>query len=230
MNNQLEFDSEFCHVEYVEADNIVFLTWKKFARIDDYRTPALFALNLLKQHPQSNFVVDARNGFEDDKEDVTWGFSELLPNMAKTECRYFAFIMQEAPDIEDEMDMWTRECKKYFTVIKVESYEQALRKINSRLLVNVSYQVKPGKRDEFLKKVKEQQIIEASKAEPGNFKYEYYIPTESENILFLIEIWANSEAQALHGKTEHYKRLQTLKEEYVTDTVIEKYGISHFYE
>lgn len=226
MNNRLEFDSEFCHVIYMESDNVVFLSWKKFARIDDYREPALFALNLLKQYPQSNFVVDARNGFEDDEEDVNWGFSELLPNMAKTNCRYVVFIMQKASDIEDEMDMWTKEFSKYFVVYKVESYEQAIHKINSRLLVNVSYTIKPGKRDEFLQKVREQQIIKASKAEPGNFKYEYYIPVDTENILFLMEIWANSNAQTLHGKTEHYKRLQTLKNEYVTDVNIEKYDLN----
>lgn len=56
--------SEFCQVDYVKSDNVVLLSWKKFARLDDYREPTLFALNLLRQHPQSNFVVDARNGKE----------------------------------------------------------------------------------------------------------------------------------------------------------------------
>ena len=74
------FNSEFCQVDYVKSDNVVLLSWKKFARLDDYREPTLFALNLLRQHPQSNFVVNARNGFEDDPADVVWGFSELLPD------------------------------------------------------------------------------------------------------------------------------------------------------
>jgi len=226
MNNKLEFDSEFCHVAYMASDNVVLLSWKKFARIEDYRKPTLFALNLLKQYPQSNFVVDARNGFEDDKEDVKWAFSELLPNMAKTDCRYVVFIIQKIVDIEDEIDMWTKEFGKYFVVIKVESYEQAILKINSRILVNVSYTIKPDKRDEFIEKVKEQQIIRDSKVELGNIKYEYYKSVDSENILFLMEIWASSETLKLHGKTEHYKRLQILKKEYVTDVVIEKYSIN----
>jgi quinol monooxygenase YgiN len=226
MNNQITFDSEYCHVEYIENDHAVLLSWKKFARIDDYRKPALFALDLLRQFPQSSFIVDARNGYEDDKEDVEWGFSELLPNMAKTTCRYVIFIMQKTTDIEDEMDMWTMEFQKYFAVSKVETYEQAIRKINTRLLVNVNYTIKPGKREEFLEKVKAQQIIRDSKAEPGNFKYEYYIPVDSQNTLFLMEIWACSEAQSLHGNTEHYKKLQALKKEYVTDVAIEKYEMN----
>ena len=129
MNKEVEFESEFCHVEYVEKDNVVFLTWKRFARLEDYRTPALFALDLLRSNPDSNFVVDARNGFEDDPADVDWGFSELLPGMAKTDCRFIVFIMEKVSSIEGEMDMWTLEFSKYFTVLKVESYEQAIREI-----------------------------------------------------------------------------------------------------
>ncbi len=129
MNNEVEFESEFCHVEYVEKDNVVFLIWKRFARLEDYRTPALFALDLLRSNPDSNFVVDARNGFEDDPADVDWGFTELLPGMAKTDCRFIVFIMEKVSSIEGEMDMWTLEFSKYFTVLKVESYEQAIREI-----------------------------------------------------------------------------------------------------
>ena len=121
-----DFDSEFCNVTYVEKDNIVFLTWKKFCCFDDYRTPTTFALELLKQYPNSNFVFDARNGFEDDKADVEWGFSFLLPEMAKTDCKYVVFIMNEVNEIEDEMDMWTKEFSKYFIVKKVENYLEAV--------------------------------------------------------------------------------------------------------
>jgi quinol monooxygenase YgiN len=226
MNSKLEYDSEYCTVRYMENDNVVFLTWKKFARLDDYRKPTLFALDLLKQYPHSNFVVDARNGFEDDKEDVKWGFSELLPSMAKTDCKYVIFIMQKADDIQGEMDMWTKEFGKYFAVVKVNSFEQAVSKIHNRILVNVRYTFKLAKRDEFLEKVNEQEIIINSKAEPGNYQYEYYKPVDSENILFLMEMWVSSEAQAAHGKTEHYQRLQALKKEYVTDVTIEKYIVN----
>jgi hypothetical protein len=48
---------------------------------DDYRKTTLTALSGLQKYQQSNFVVDARNGFEDEKEDVEWGFNILLPNV-----------------------------------------------------------------------------------------------------------------------------------------------------
>ena len=122
-----EFDSEFSNVKYLEEDNIVFLTWKKFCCYDDYRNPATFALELLKKYPNSNLVVDARNGFEDEKEDTEWGISVLLPAMSKTGCKNIVFIMNEKNEIEEEMDMWTREFMKYFTVNKVKGYKDAVK-------------------------------------------------------------------------------------------------------
>lgn len=127
---KMGFESEYASVKYIKEDNVIFLIWKKEAHLDDYRNPTLFALDLLRKHDKSNFVVDARNGFEDDKRDVDWGFKILLPAMSETTCKYVCFIMNEVNDIEEEMDMWTLEFKKYFTVVKVRSYEEAIGKID----------------------------------------------------------------------------------------------------
>jgi hypothetical protein len=120
---QDEYDSEFCNVRYISKDNVVYLAWKKFCCYDDYRNPTTFALELLKKHANSNFVVDARNGFEDEKDDVEWGFSVLLPAMSKTDCKEVIFILNEVNEIEEEMDMWTKEFLKYFVVKRVKSLE-----------------------------------------------------------------------------------------------------------
>lgn len=129
MSAKKEFDSEFSNVKYIEGDHVVLLTWKKFCCYDDYRNPTTFALELLKKYPNSHFVVDARKGFEDEKEDVEWGFSFLLPEMSKTDCKMVAFIMNVVNEIEDEMDMWTKEFRKYFSVFKAETYEDVLQKM-----------------------------------------------------------------------------------------------------
>ena len=130
MDSKIEFDSEFCNVKYIKKDNIAFITWKKFCYLDDYRKATMFALVLTKQYPNSNFVIDARNGFEDDKADVEWGFSVLLPDMAKSDCKKCIFIMNDTSDIEGEIDMWTREFMKYFEVKKVFSYDEAVKSAN----------------------------------------------------------------------------------------------------
>lgn len=129
--NNNEFNSEFCNVKYMAENNIVLLTWKKFCSYDNYRNPTLFGLELLKKHQNSNLIIDARNGFEDEKADVEWGFSVLLPAMGKTDCEIVVFIMQEVNEIEAEMDMWTKEFLKYFKVKKVKSYEEAIYNIIS---------------------------------------------------------------------------------------------------
>lgn len=121
------FDSEFSNVTYIEEDNIVVLTWKKFCCFDDYREPTLFASRLLKMNTGSSLVIDARNGFEDEKEDIEWGFQILLPDMAKSSCQKCIFIVNEIPEIEEEIDLWTAEFKKYFQVFKVQSYVDAVR-------------------------------------------------------------------------------------------------------
>ncbi len=106
---------------------------EKFACGDDYRRPTSFACELLKENIGSNFVVDARNGFEDDNADVEWGFSILLPSMAQTTCKIVCFLMNKVIEIDEEMDMWTKEFGKYFAFIKASDYENAIEKIK-RLL------------------------------------------------------------------------------------------------
>ena len=125
MREQL-FDSKYGMVEYVKEDNAILLTWKEKCSHDDYRDATLAALSGLQKYKRSNFVVDARNGFEDEKEDVEWGFNILLPAMSKTTCKAVVFIMEKVGNIEDEMDMWTREFNRYFKVVKVDSYNKAV--------------------------------------------------------------------------------------------------------
>ena len=52
----------------------------------------------------------------------------MIPNMSTTGCTKVIFIMREINDIEEEMDMWTREFQRYFPVYKVNSYEEAFQK------------------------------------------------------------------------------------------------------
>ena len=153
--------TEYASVRYIEDDKIVLLTWKKPAYLENYRKPTTFALELLRKYDGSNFIIDARHGFEDDKRDVEWGFSWLLPEMSKTSCRFVSFIMNSKNDIEDEMDMWTVEFGKYFAVTRAQDYEEAKATINNYIMVKVRYGIKAGKRAEFVDKLTEAGITEA---------------------------------------------------------------------
>ena len=91
------------------------------------------------------------------------------------------------------------------------------------IALNVTYQCRPGKRDEFLEKVLAEGIDTASQAEPGNFRYAFYLPADGSDEVLLVEKWRDAEALAEHGKQPHFARLGELKSEYVSDTVIEKF-------
>lgn len=124
------FESEFARTEYIENDCAVFHVWKKEAHFDDYRKPVIASLEMLREHKGSIFIVDARNGFEDVKEDVDWGFSYFLPELKKTGCKVWGFILPVVSDIEGEINLWTAEIEKNFRVIRAESYEEILKKAN----------------------------------------------------------------------------------------------------
>ena len=92
--------------------------------------------------------------------------------------------------------------------------------------VEVHYFVKDGKRGEFYRTILERGIADASRAEAGNEKYDYYLSPENENELLLIELWASAEAVQAHGQTPHFQQLAELKQAYVEDTVIRRYDIA----
>ena len=127
------FESEYAKIEYIEKDNVVFHVWKKEAHFDDYRDPVIASLKLLQKHQGSVFIVDARNGFEDVKEDVDWGFNYFLPELKKTGCNLWGFILPEVSDIEGEIDLWTAEIVKNFKVIRAESYEEILKQMSDKM-------------------------------------------------------------------------------------------------
>ena len=123
------FESDHARTEYIEKDNVVFHVWKKEAHSDDYRKPVEASLEMLREHENSIFIVDARNGFEDTEEDVEWGFTYFLPELKKTGCKIWGFILPEVSGIEGEIDLWTREIMKNFRVIRAASFEEILEQV-----------------------------------------------------------------------------------------------------
>ena len=110
------YKSEFCDVEYNEKLNIVFVTWKKFCRHDDYRNPLLHALEIMREHDGCQYVADTRTGFEDDPADTQWIFDVFLPEAAKTSCKMIIFIIDKDNSLKEELEGQAVELKKLFDV------------------------------------------------------------------------------------------------------------------
>ena len=91
------------------------------------------------------------------------------------------------------------------------------------IVLNVTYKCKPGMREAFLEKIREEGLDAKSRGEVGNSKYDYYFAADDGDELLLVEKWQDADALAKHGKEPHFARLGEIKEEYVAETVIEKY-------
>ncbi|MCB6992573.1 antibiotic biosynthesis monooxygenase [bacterium 210820-DFI.6.37] len=84
-------------------------------------------------------------------------------------------------------------------------------------------------RDGYFKEVKENGIIEKSRAEEGCVRYAYFYPADSDTDLFLWEQWESRDAQKKHTQQPHFAVLGTLKEKYnvkaeivIEDQIVEK--------
>ena len=86
------------------------------------------------------------------------------------------------------------------------------------LLIQVTYTMRPGQRDAFVRKIRETGILDAIRGEEGCLGYSYYLPEEEDGTLLLVEKWTDAPAQKAHLETPHMKQMAAFKPEYVADT------------
>ena len=91
------------------------------------------------------------------------------------------------------------------------------------IVLNVTYKCKADKRVDYLAAIQKEKIDEASRAEDGCSKYEYYTSITHLDEVLLIEKWKDAEAIEFHKEQKHFARLGELKVEYVDETIIEKF-------
>lgn len=91
--------------------------------------------------------------------------------------------------------------------------------------LNVTYRMKPGKREEFLAQVTAQGILAAIRAEEGCLGYRYFCSVEDPDQLLLVERWTDEQAQATHMGQPHMKQLAAIKEICALDTKLERYQL-----
>ena len=95
--------SEYCDVNYNETYNTVFVKWKKFCCMEDYRKPLEFALDIIKQY-RCDYVADTRDGFENIPEDTKWVADYFMPKAAEYGCRCIYFIIDENNTLKEELE------------------------------------------------------------------------------------------------------------------------------
>ena len=91
--------------------------------------------------------------------------------------------------------------------------------------INVTYTMKPGMREEFLRRLEEGNFRQTVLAEAGCLGYDYYRGVEDENILLLVERWTDRQAQQLHLQQPHMALVRAAKEACAADTRLELYDL-----
>ena len=85
------YNSEYSEVNYEDKYNVVLVKWKKFCCNQEYRKPLEYALDIIKQHENCNYVADTRNGFENIPDDTRWVADYFMPTAAEYGCKYIYF-------------------------------------------------------------------------------------------------------------------------------------------
>ena len=93
--------------------------------------------------------------------------------------------------------------------------------------IYVVFKCIPGKREAFVKRVKEEGILDAIRQEDGFGRYDYYFSEKDANELLLIEAWASKDAQQIHLAQPHMAALRAFKAEYIEETTIGEFDFKN---
>ena len=85
----------------------------------------------------------------------------------------------------------------------------------------VTYTLKDKEtRDAFYNEVKNSGVVEASRAEEGCIRYDYFYYADTDNQILLWEQWESREAQAEHMTLPHFAVLTGIKNKYGVEAEI----------
>lgn len=86
--------------------------------------------------------------------------------------------------------------------------------------LNVTYEMNPGMRSDFLAAVQEGGLLDAIRSEDGCLKYDYYLSVDHPDRLLLVEYWRDRAAQQAHTTHPNMTRLAAIKARCVASTAL----------
>lgn len=92
------------------------------------------------------------------------------------------------------------------------------------IIVHVTYNMKPGTKEAYVKEVMEAGIHEAARKDPGNLAYENYYSSFRDDEVILYEMWEDQASLTAHQTTPHNIALQSIKAKYVTGVKIRQFN------
>ncbi len=91
------------------------------------------------------------------------------------------------------------------------------------LTVNIYYTGENGSAVEFAEEMTNSGIVREVRNEPGNLKYEYYLPLSGGETVLLIDRWENEAALDAHHKSDVMPRIAALRKKYRLKMKVERF-------
>jgi len=61
------YNTPYCKIQHLKAQNAILCEWKQFCKGDDYRNPLLYAKDEIAKHNITTWITDITHGFESDE-------------------------------------------------------------------------------------------------------------------------------------------------------------------
>ena len=96
------------------------------------------------------------------------------------------------------------------------------------IVVVARYTLAAGKREEYIKAVNEENIIEKCRAEEGNISYEFLCSPENPDEIVVLERWENQEVLDKHGAEPHFSQMLEIKKQFGSSpSLVDKYIVEN---
>ncbi|MCZ3760598.1 antibiotic biosynthesis monooxygenase [Lactobacillus gasseri] len=91
------------------------------------------------------------------------------------------------------------------------------------LTVNLYYTGKSGSARRFAEEMEKSGVADRIRQEPGNEKYDYFIPLDDPETILLIDSWKDQNSLDAHHASPMMKELADLREKYDLHMHVERY-------
>ena len=91
--------------------------------------------------------------------------------------------------------------------------------------IYVVFKCVPGKREEYIERLKNEGIVDAVRKEDGCIRYDYYFSENDKDEILLIEAWESKRHQEIHIDQPHMARLREIKPEFVLSTELGEFEL-----
>ena len=91
------------------------------------------------------------------------------------------------------------------------------------ITINITYTGEGQNAKLFMEEMIGSGVVDSIRKEPGNIRYDYYIPIADSESILLIDSWENQEALDVHHASPMMKTIAELREKYDLHMKVERY-------